>query len=63
MNCLLSNLAGMATAFFVIWWTAVPNEDVFSAGYELGVEDACGATAYVIEDEPSETNENKPKFK
>jgi hypothetical protein len=40
MRALLSFFAGSVTTVFIIWWTAVPHADVYSAGYDQGRKDA-----------------------
>lgn len=38
MKYLVSTLAGVCAGVFVIWWTAVPKEDVYTTGYDKGYE-------------------------
>jgi hypothetical protein len=40
MREILSFFIGSVVTVFIIWWTAVPNQDVFAAGYEEGRKDA-----------------------
>lgn len=40
MRALVSFFAGSAATVFILWWTAVPEKDVFAAGYEEGRKDA-----------------------
>lgn len=40
MKYLVSTLAGASAAVFFIWWTAVPSDDLYAAGYAQGRKDA-----------------------
>ena len=38
MKHLVSTLVGACVGIFVVWWTAVPEEDVYAAGYDKGYQ-------------------------